>query len=515
VYRLGLADRYGPAAPYLEAGIPAVELRSARVGTGVAIDGARYASLVDSLLAENSAGYPESWDLHYLIFEAGRFVATVRETAYVGFVVAVCAASAAFVLGLTIARRTAAKSLLARAPLLLWQVAALYAALVAVYLAGTVVARIDALALGSSDAWRITPRIFGGARILSSMLLFLAFISLLVERRALTSNPYFYEFAALLCLGVDVFVFSAVNLPISFLFLWAFAFVGVSLATRRGWATIAAYGLMYAPVLLIAADLVARPEYKVYSRLIAPGAMGSLTLAAFTLPFFVFTASPLLFFAPHGTLARKRTAALLATVAVAVEGLALLAATTGSVARGSTEAMAEISEAIDQDTGAYAAKMKARGRLGSGTILRGSSALTYSSTGDEDRLAGLDTSRYVSGSQARTFFLDRCTDTVRLDFASPPFMLVLEVRSERELDIYDCGLPYRVSLDGKSAEIFAQANPGRSLSFPITFPREFAASLEITAEYLEPLVPYSFPDGSVPAPGRFTVSATMNLAGGG
>lgn len=506
LYRQGLADRYGPAAPYLEARISAVELRSMSTGAGP-IDGARYDSLVDALVAANAEGFPTAWDLHYLIFQVGAFSATVRETAFVGFIVFFCATAALCILSLSITRRAAAKALLARVPFLLWQAFALYAALVAVFLAGILIARFDALALGSRDAWRIAPRLFGTARIVSSMLLFLALISLFVERKTLTSNPYFYEFVALVCLGVDVFAFSAVNLPMSFNFLWAFAFVGASLAARRGWATIAAYGLMYAPIILVAADLAAKPEYLVFERIIEPGVAGSLALAALTLPFFAFTASPLLFYAPHGALARKRTAALLALVALAAEGGALVIT---SFSRSSSSSIS-VSESLDQGNNMFETVLKGQRRLGSGKLLRGGEELHYASLGDQYTIAGVDATKRISWSSTSSFFLDRRTEKLRIDFASPPFTLDIRLKGSGDLGIYDCDLPYRVSLDGKSADIFLPVNPGRSVAFEITVPRDFAAELDIAAEYLDPPVPYVFSDGTIPLPGRFTLRAVMSL----
>jgi len=517
LYRLGLADSYGPASPYLEAGIPAIELRDAP-GESAPIEGARLDSLVDALVSANAQGFSASWDLHYLIFQVGRLSATVRETAYVGFIVAFCAAVSLYILALTITRREAAKSLLARTPLLLWQAFALYAVLVAVFLAGNLAARLDTLVLGSGDAWRAAPRVFAAARLLASMLLFLSVISLSVARGSLTANPYFYEFVAVICLGVDVFAFSAVDLPMSFYFLWAFSIAGISLATRKGWATLAAYGLMYAPLLLVAADLAARPEYAAYARLVEPGAAGSVALAALGLPFFAFTASPLLFFAPRGALARRRTAAVLAILAAATEGAALVAAlalSSGRSPAGGSGAGILVSERLDQDSDAFVATLKGRKRLGSGTLFRGGESLRYSAAGDECRIEGRDEAKRVAWSRAETHFLDRRTERLNVDFASAPYKLGIRIESEGELVIYDCDLPYHVALDGASAEIYAPVNPGKSISFAVTVPCGFRARIVVEAEYLDPLVAYAFPDGSAPRPGRFIVRSSASLGGGG
>ncbi len=516
IYRLGLADRYGPAAPYLAADIPAVELRGSAAG-GPAIRGDSLSAFVDALVAANAAGFPSTWDFHYLPFAIGRRSFTIRETSYVAFVLAFCAAVAAAFLAFTVARRAQVKPFLSRLPLALGQTAALYIALAAVFLAGNGIARFDSLALGSQEAWLLAPRVFAAARIVSSLLLFLALVSILVERRTITPNPFFYELTALICLGVDVLVFSAINLSISLPFIWAFIVVAASLATRKAWATIAAYGVMYAPIAFLALEMALDPERAVYGRVISSGPGGAFALAAFLLPFYAFTASPLLFFAPRGALARKRTAFILAVLGLAVEGAALVVAgqagspgDASGPARGST---AIVSESLDQDFGRFETRLKDRRRLGAGHLFRGPLELDYAASGDAAVMGGLDARRLMEISQSRTFFLDRCTRTIAISFAEPPYAARLVLKGEEELRIYDCGLPYRVSLDGRSAEIFPAVNPGPSLVFPVTVPRSFAADLEVEVEYLEPIVPYAFPDGTKPRPGSFTAKSTARLAG--
>jgi len=517
LYRLGLADRYGPEAPYLAAGIPAASLRSLPdLGAMPSMEGGpgegkRLALFVDSIMRSSEGGFPESWDRHYLIFKAGRLNLTFREGSYVSFLIAFGTAAAALYLYLTVIRRSRAKAFLARLPQALGQSLLLYALLALVYLAGAAIARFDALALGSSEAWKLAPRVFAAARLLSSLLLFLSLVSALAGRRSLSANPFFYEFASLVCLGVDLLFFVAVNLPLSFPFLWALVFVAASLATKKSWASLGALAFMYAPALVLAADLAADPVYALYQRIVAPGPAGAFLLAALSLPFFAFNLSPLMFYAPRGSMGRRRSAAAFLAMAAFVE-IGALAYASARAARVSREGFS-ISESVDQDQGSFEARLEAISRIGTGSISRGPVSLDYAASGGLCVLRGVDTLRRVSITQSSRPFLDRANLELRLSFARPPSSLRLYLRGSGELGIYDCGLPYRVALDGGSAEIFAPVNPGRELSFPITVPLGFSAELEVEAEYLEPLLPYAFPDGSSPAPGRFVVRARSRVAG--
>jgi hypothetical protein len=61
----------------------------------------------------------------------------------------------------------------------------------------------------------------GRCALRSAFLLFLALLSISVEQRLLTRIHYFYEFAAMTVLAFDILIFAAVDLSVSFYFVWA------------------------------------------------------------------------------------------------------------------------------------------------------------------------------------------------------------------------------------------------------------------------------------------------------
>ncbi|MDA8424914.1 MAG: hypothetical protein M0Z80_02155 [Treponema sp.] len=518
IFRLGLGDRYGPAAPYLAAGIPALAIR----GWGSAPDsdqakiGGEFTKFMRNLLRRNEAGFNESWDRHYLIIQLGTFSAVVRETSYVAFLVLFSAFAVGAALVLSVTRRARLKAAVHRVPIMGAQLLALFAVLCAILLLERGMSALDGLVIGSSSFWRLSPRLFAGARVVASFFLFLSILSILVERRVLTPNPYFYEFAALVCLACDIYIFSAIRLTLSFYFVWAFFIVALSLAARRPFATLIAFCLMYAPIGLLAVELILRPEYAVYLRLMAPSITDGLVIAATSLPFFTFVASPLLFYSRHGPAARRRAIFVFALIALSIEGGALAYATLGP-ARSSPGAPGPsaftLSETIDQDRGRFSAVMSAARRIGKGLLLRGGERLPYRSAEDRVVLGGPDGERIVSVAQSTSAFLDRVDDAVAISWTRAPYSVELRLSGERELQIYDCDLPYQVSLDGKSAVIFAGVNPGKHLRFSLTVPLNFDATLEVHSGYLHPLVPYRFAGGGAPAEGDFSVLYTTRLGG--
>jgi hypothetical protein len=513
-YRLGLASDFGPAAPYLEAGLPAVELLGEAAKAGQAAKPGWFGAFLSGFAKAEKGGFADTWDKHFFILQLGKFGAVMRETTYVAILVAVLSIVAMSLLAATIARRNAAVRLLRRVPVLASQILGLFLVLSLVFLAGKGVAKLDGLALGSSGAWHLAPRAFAAARLASSLLLFLALLSILVERRVMTPNPYFYEFAALFCLAADALIFSVTDLSASFYFIWALLLVEASLALRRRWATIAAYVLMSAPPLVMAAELAARPDLDSYRRLIAPNLVGILSMSAVALPFFAFTASPLLFLARPGAAARKRAALLFASLAVAIEAFALVWAGFSDPPSGPLRRDLSASELIDQDSGEFTLELSGLRRLGKGSVYRGGAKLDYDTDGDRAVLKGEDRAARISVSEKSSPFLDRVDEAVTIGFDTAPYEVDLALESSGDILIYDCNLPYKVAEDGKSAAIYAGANPGRSILLSLTVTSSFRSRLVVTARYLSPLVPASQSSGSALADRGHAVKASFEIGAG-
>lgn len=509
IHRLGFVDEASPLEPYLKNSIPAIELKG--------IDGASvssafsfraFDSFLRNLVAANSGGFSTVWDRDYLSFQVGKRSFVVRETPYIAFLLIFCSAVTAGILVLTIIRRPATKVFMRRLPSIAGQVVAIYCATLLVFLSGRLISGLESLILGSTDFWRLAPRFFLLARIFGVFSLFLAALSLLVERGILSANPYFYEFAALLCLGVDILVFSALMPPLAFYFVWAFAFVGLSLILRKPWMSLVSSVLMYLPLLLLARELIGEPQFSLYGRIIIPGFAESALLAAALLPIFIFTASPLLFFAPKGNRQRSAAAVVFLCLAALPEGGALLRALSPGILSASPF---ELSERLDARNSELIATLKGSRRIGSLRLYRGRTPYVFKSSGDSATIAGLDLAPWLHFSERRSSFLGRSVLGIGLSFVKKPDFLSLRVSSERELRLYDCSLPYRVAIDGKSAEIFVGARPPEPFELELTVPRGFEARLAVEADYLEPLVPYVAVGGQGLKQGSFKLVDLFNL----
>jgi hypothetical protein len=330
-----------------------------------------------------------------------------------------------------------------------------------------------------------------------------------------TPNPYFYELAAFIVLLVDVLVFSAIDISASFYFMWALIFVELSLAARKRWLTLAAYILMYFPLVIVAWDLVIKPDLAAYGKLLAPGILEVLGLAALAFPFFVFTASPVLFFSRRGARARKRAIVVCVAAAVAVEVVGLSSSLITAPLVGSSRKDLAIAEVVDQDRGRFEALLSGKRRIGSGLLLRDGEKLAYSSLGDRVSVGGLDGERRIRISSESSPFLDRADESVHIFFSNPPHSVDIYLESEEEMLLYDCSLPYKIAVDGKSATINSPVNPGEELDFSLTVSSAFRSKIVVSAHYLSSLEDYELASGAKLRDSGCIVRAGGELGGAG
>jgi len=290
--------------------------------------------------------------------------------------------------------------------------------------------------------------------------------------------------------------------------MWAFAFVGLSLIARKPWMSLVSYILMYAPLLLLARELIGEPQLSLYGRLILPGFAESALIAAALLPIFIFTASPLLFFAPSGKRQRSAAAMIFLCLAAFSEGGALLRALSPVTLSASPLVL---SERLDAQNGEITATLKGSRRIGTLRLDRGEAPFIFKSMGDTATVSGSDHTPWLHFSESRSSFLGRSVLRTKLSFSKRPDFLSLHLSGDKELRLYDCSLPYRVDIDGRSAEIFVGARPPEPFELELTVPRGFEARLAVEADYLESLVPYAAAGGQSLRPGSFKLVDFFDL----
>ncbi|MEI6875355.1 MAG: hypothetical protein WCL50_09535, partial [Spirochaetota bacterium] len=415
-------------------------------------------------------------------------------------------ARALAVLALSLVRRGTIPSLIHKLPRRLGYLGLLLVVAGLSFLSTWLCLRIETSILGSSVAWELEPTLFSIGRLVVILSLFLGLVSWFVSRRLLSPDPWFYEVAAIFVLGGDVLLFSFISLPLSIYFCWGLAVAFVSIVVRRPLASILAIALLYLPFSLLAIEMIATPESSSLAAFLSPDPATGIVLVIAILPFASLTASPLLFLAPRGEGRRRSASRFFFALALVAESLLILAAS--SSARRSPIVL---SESLDQDSGSFALDLRSSARLGDIALMRKGQALRLSSKSDQASIGGLDATRFISSRIVDSPFLDRVNQGISLIFPRDADAIELRLESKRDLTIYDCSLPYKVSLDGRSALIFLGPGGVNPLSIELTTSPDFAAMLHVRASYKVRLDDYRIEGLRPLQSGRFTVDASIPL----
>jgi len=477
-HRLGLLTEAGPLAPFLENGIPAVELRGIEGMEVSPTPALSFSRLFEALIDADAGGFPNEWDRNYSSFELGGLEMEIREGPYMVFLLFFSGCVAVLVLFLSLRRRATIPRLLVKLPhrLLNLGLLALISAL-AVLLSFACLG-LEYLLLGSTSAWKIHPALFAIARIGMSGFAFFGFLSFSVPRRWISPDPWFYEVVALVLFGVDIFVFAFLSLPLSLYFCWGFAVVLASTIVRRKMASLVAAALSVLPLLLVASEMFTSSMPSTLGFLVAPDPTKGLFLTLVVLPFATMLASPLFFLAPKG-IRKRRTAVRVFFLFSIVAELIPVAVTFV----GSATVPINLRESFDQSDSSWKANIESDVRISALTLARNGVPVSLRSEAGRAEVEGADASAPISAIFRSKAFLDRENRFIEITFPREPVSTSLRLVSGRPLAIYDCSLPYRVDLDGLDADILVGPGKGSRLAFTLTTDTGLDAMLNVKADF--------------------------------
>ncbi len=477
-YRLGLLESPGLITPYLDSGIPAIEVKGAAgdVTQGSAL--ASFAAFFEGFVAANGTGLLDTWDRDYSSFRLGALVVQIREGPYVVFLLCFAAGMAALVLFFSLRRRSLIPRFLAKLPHRLLNLGLLALIASTSVLLSLGFQWLEGALFGNAAAWKVSPAFFASTRLLVSIFSFLGVLSFAVSMRWISPDPWFYEIAALVLFGMDILVFAFLSLPLSFYFCWGFIVILSSTFVRRKIASLIATVLMIVPIGLVVLEMLRSPVDSGLNILIAPDPIRGILLVLAIMPFATMFASPLLFLAPRG-IARRRIAAAIFLALAAIPEMAALSL----VAARSGSQPVTLTETFNQDDSTWSARLESDVGLSTLALSRNGRAEIIKTGRGRASLEGRDSSKPISVRLDSRDFLGRRNHFIVVTFPRAPDSVVLRLTSLSPLAIYDCSLPYRVDLDGLGASIFAGPGKGERLAFTLTTEAAFSAKLFMEANF--------------------------------
>ena len=475
-FRLGVAAAQSSAGEYLKAGYPTVALEGeGEPQAGQAAGwGGEFSVFFRNFLLENSAGFPEEWDQHYLFFRAGSRQFFVEEPEIVLLLLTVLGASFAYAL---IFRRYMIRYIrtfyrnLWNLPLI-WFITALF------LLTGTLFVQGLSMLRGTPGLWTHHPFLFfllktGSAAFLTA----LSFHNL--RRLPISKNGSFYSAAAIFFFFINVLLFSFINLSYSYYFLFAYiTAVAFSIFKNR---LIKFLLILAAPLWLyiLTYETFALPEMELADILINSPVKGNLLLSFMFLPFFLMLIRmDMLFRHP-----RKGKSGFGLKIVITLTGL-LSAATAAYIVAFDPyrdyPQNVHVQEYVDATADIHELRLTSPSPLGEFGLQFGK-GLYPVSTRKRNAVVRLEDVPVMFQRSVRSeSFLDRRTYIILTSPLLKPEKIVFTAASSSDLVIYDSNFPPSLDISGRRAELFIGSDPPLPLEIILTLP----GNLEISGELL-------------------------------
>ncbi len=510
VDRIGLGERGSIIEPWLKAGIPAVALEdSARAAAVPAEDRAgALAAHLDRFLAASAEGLEEEWDNHYLPLTVGGRTFVAGEVVWVSVVAGLLALlllfSLVFVRGLKKYVRALARTGWVLVPLLGLAVAALVAATLG--LEGLLALR----AFPTLWTWR--PGVFLVAKLATAAFLAVA-AAQPFARLGLGRHASFLSAASLLLLLVDVLVVLAIDVSLTFPFLWAFGWVFLASRARRR----AGKLLLFLPsgLLIVAgfAEAISSPSLPLARFLLLSRWWGNLLFAVLALPFHLFILR--IGLALPGTPGRRRPGRRAARVialalpAAAAAGMGAWAALWSPFSPSSPRPIT-VEQAIGAD-GSSRLELASPVPIGEATVEDRGGERTVEAAGREAAVEVAPSSASVAVSMRSTASLGRANVVLTIGAPAPVRRLTAVLSSAADFLLYDCTFPFVREGEGRY-RLLAGAFPPTPLSLGLTLPEGGTYRLDLELELDSPLLDVRFSAPSSRIEERVRIQARVDLS---
>ncbi len=480
LHRIGLTDAPAPLVAFLQADIPAVQLRCGDAGlqppsaAAVARDLAQVAAHWARSL---SADIPDTWDRHYLSFRAGPGYALVPEQGFLLIVLGVLLATLFYALVFRHKLVRYVRTTIRNG----WNLPLLFLLIFGFLTAATQLLELLLSARRFPTIWTWYPGAYFALKVALAFFLF-SVAAQFLRYLPLSKRGSFYSASALFVLFVDIVIFSVIDISLSYYFIWAYIWAFVFSVVRAR--LLKALALLIAPFFLFAVTLnVFRvPELGLAEQLLL-SPRGDLLLSFMILPFLLMLIR-LDFMVRHPVRGRRSFALRSASVISGVFVLGILT----FVLVSSPFSTANPQPVTATETVDYP-ELERRLHLASPAPL-GEIRVLFAGE-EEEIVAGREHSRtsavlpdVLSVRLSYEVFLERDRGRLEIDAPLPIYDISVEFTSPDPMIIYDVSYPFDITPDRRSAVISIGRRPPLPLVVDFTLARGVSPAIEIVAESL-------------------------------
>lgn len=482
IFRIGLTSEQTIIEPFLNAGYPAISFE----GEYESLSPLEQENWVFSFnlffaefLKRFSEGIPETWDRHYLFFQARGFYFSISEKVYLIILLIVLAGI--LVYGLVFTRRL--RKYLRILAHNIWALPLFFMFIFLLLFFSTWSIEGILLARNLINLWEELPLLFLGFKLAVPLAILFILLNL-VKRFPIPRRGSFYSAAALLFLLLDIIVLAVINISFTYYFLWAFTFALLFSATSNRPLKVLLFLASPYWIVKSVVELFTLPRLEFCRVLLLSKLGGNLLLTVILIPFILMFIRLKFIFPPTRIITDRIRSAVTATMfGLILAGLLttfFVYAPYGPRRRQPVNATYVIDDVADQrylelSSPAPLANLKARD---------GSTIISIDTRSRLYTLPLSDRGEYLETAISRVGFLDRENVNLLLTPWSEPYRVRLKVSAVKEFVLFDANYPYIREPGGREYTILIGVNPPLPLNIQLTVPKNRTFTVGITLEYL-------------------------------
>ncbi len=483
IHRLGMWGVPTRINPYLQAGYPALTLEGEEYSSSSAVIPwiTGFYSFFFSLIENNTDGFPEQWDRHYLYFNLFGKPFSIGEEAYLYLLLAVIITPLVypFFLPRKFNRylRTLGRNF--------WDIPVLMLLIFLFLIVGTYGVQFILMLRGFPSLWQHAPLVVFLIKASISMILFFLSFGMLKKIR-FSQNSTFYSSSALFMLLLAILTISVLDISMTYSLLWAFAFSFIFSIVPNKY--IKALMLAFSTLLIInsLANAFAQGADRVIEFLILSPLKGNIFLSLLILPFLLMLIR-LDFLFRHPTLMRQkvllRNAAIIFSSITMIGILFLFGFKPYSK---SNPQPVTITENIDTGTSLSQISVTSPAKIEALIISAPNIGQKVISSTRSEEFTRHTEKDYLDIDISLEKFLDRDRYLIFLNSENPPENIEIQFTGSEDFLVYDMDFPYTPSSDRRGALMHIGHNPPVPLRFEVVFLSGTASTMNITAEYAGP-----------------------------
>jgi hypothetical protein len=482
IFRIGLTSEQTTIEPFLNADYPAISFEGEYDG----LSPLEQENWVFSFnlfftvfLQSFSEGIPETWDRHYLFFQARGFYLSISEKMYLIILLVVLAGI--LVYGLVFTRRL--RKYLRILAHNIWVLPLFFVFIFLLLFLSTWLIEGILRVRNLINLWEELPLLFLGFKLAVPLAILFILLNL-VKRFPIPRRGSFYSAAALLFLLLDIIVLAVINISFTYYFLWAFTFSLLFSATS--YRPLKVLLFLASPYWIVKSivELFTLPRLEFCRVLLLSKLEGNLLLTVFLIPFILMFIRLKFIFPPTRIITNR----IRSGITAAVFGLILAGLLTtffvyapyGPRRQQPVNATYVIDEVADKrylELSSPAPLENLKARDGNTTISIDTRSRLYT-------LPLKHGGEYLDTTISSVGFLDRKNVNLLLTPWSEPYRVRLKVSAEEEFVLFDANFPYTREPGGREYTILIGVNPPLPLNVQLTVPKNRTFTVGITLEYL-------------------------------